>query len=113
MNFRPRLPDHLAGIARACRGGPHVAQPPVEGAEGLAQPVDDLDVAPLGRAAQRVAFDLVDAQLATEALRDVLDELGQDLARVLVLGARHKGRVAGDVRHDQETVDRWHRTIIG
>src|SRR5258708_38805911 len=81
--LQAEVADHLAGVARARRRGAHGAQPAVEWPDRLAEPVGDLDVGALGRARERVALDLVDGELAAEALRDVLDELGEDLARVL------------------------------
>jgi hypothetical protein len=88
--LQAEIADHLAGAARRRRA--HVAEPPVERDERFAQPVADLDVGASGRAAKRVTLDLVDAQPAAKALGDVLDELGEDLARVLVLGAGNETR---------------------
>src|SRR5881296_56308 len=48
------------GAARCCED---VAKPAVEEAKSLAEPVGDLDIAPLSRAAERVPFDLLDRQL--------------------------------------------------
>ena len=103
----------LHGRARAARTGRRradVAKPAVEYAERLTKPVRHARVGTVGGAAERVAFDLVDGQLAAEAARDRLHELGEDLLRMVLLGAGDEGRVTGDVRHDKEPFHlmRWY-----
>ena len=91
-----------AGAAGASRGGAYVAQPAVKQAEGLAQPVGDANIGAQGGAAERIPFDLIDRELAAEAPRDAIHELGDDLLAVLLLGPADECGVSRDVSHDQE-----------
>ena len=95
-----------AMVDLASRGGADVAKTALEDAVRLPEPVDHAHVGPIGRATEGIALDLVDRQLPAEAARDRLHEFGEDLLRMVLLGAGDEGRVARDVRHDEETVHR-------
>ena len=111
---RPAVNDELqskvlhrrARATRARRRRADVAKAALEDAVRLPEPVDHTNVGSVSRAAEGVAFDLIDRQLAAKAARDRFHELGEDLLRVILLGACDKGRVPRDVRHDQETFHR-------
>src|SRR5436309_2984878 len=86
-----------ARAARTRRELADVAKALVEAAEGVVEPREDLGISALGRRAERVTLELVDVQTAVEGVRDRLDELADDLERMLVLYTGHVGRVAADV----------------
>src|SRR5205807_3043210 len=90
----------------ASRGGAYVAQPAVKQTEGLAQPVGDANIGAQGGAAERIPFDLIDRELAAEAPRDAIHELGDDLLTVLLLGPADECGVSRDVGHDEQTFHR-------
>src|SRR5207253_2830086 len=98
--------DGRAGATGTGRRRADVAKAALEDAVRLPEPVDHTNIGSVSRAAEGVAFDLIDRQLPAEAARDRLHELGEDLLRVVLLGAGDKGRVPRDVRHDQETFHR-------
>src|SRR5713101_433866 len=104
--LEPEVLHGRAGSTGAGRRRADVAKAAVEDAIGLAEPIGDADVGTLGRATERVALDLIDGQLPAEAARDRLHQLGEDLLRVVLLGAGDEGRVPRDVRHDEQAVHR-------
>src|SRR5438128_1460875 len=98
--------DGRAGATGTGRRRADVAKAALEDAVRLPEPVDHTNVGSVSRAADGVAFDLTDRRLPAKAARDRFHELGEDLLRVILLGAGDKGRVPRDVRHDQETFHR-------
>src|SRR5438093_7142963 len=101
-----------ARAARTRRELADVAKALVEAAEGVVEPREDLGISALGRRAERVTLELVDVQTAVEGVRDRLDELADDLERVLVLHTGHVGRVAADVGEDECSLRGGHARII-
>src|SRR5207248_2574846 len=99
-----------AGVAGARRDGHHRTHPPMEGDEGRLQTRHDLLV--LAHADDRVALQAHRHEVLLQLTAGHLEELRQDLARVLELRSRDERGVSGDVGHRDVTGGDRHASII-